>query len=193
MPANLEDVREWMAEGDRLMAQAYDYLDVGTDDPLQLDLAGRHFSRAAQAYLAGGVEYQHGPEPAVQAGAVSDDPAARLAGYARFARSHRWILARSKRIRIPLPRQNSPQRACERCARRMRMRTLRCMRRYRHAPPASGRSGQTKTCPGQLMPRADFACCASAPNAAVSCTAMSASTLRSISTPALLRPFMMRL
>ena len=86
MPANLEDVREWMAEGDRLMAQAYDYLDVGTDDPLQLDLAGRHFSRAAQAYLAGGVEYQHGPDPAVQAGAVIDDPAAligRLDGHLR--------------------------------------------------------------------------------------------------------------
>ena len=86
MPANLEDVREWMAEGDRLMAQAYDYLDVSADDPLQLDLAGRHFSRAAQAYLAGGVEYQHGPAPAVQAGAVIDDPAAligRLDGHLR--------------------------------------------------------------------------------------------------------------
>jgi hypothetical protein len=86
MPANLEDVREWMAEGDRLMAQAYDYLDVGTDDPLQLDLAGRHFSRAAQAYLAGGVEYQHGPDAPVQAGAVIDDPAAlirRLDGHLR--------------------------------------------------------------------------------------------------------------
>ena len=76
MSANLDDVREWMAEGDRLMAQAYDYLDVGADDPLQLDLAGRHFSRAAQAYLAGGVEYQHGPDPAMQAGDVVDDPAA---------------------------------------------------------------------------------------------------------------------
>ena len=86
MPANLEDVREWMAEGDRLLAQAYDYLNVGTADPLQLDLAGRHFSRAAQAYLAGGVEYQHGPDPAVQAGAVIDDPAAligRLDGHLR--------------------------------------------------------------------------------------------------------------
>jgi hypothetical protein len=76
MPANLEDVREWMAEGDRLMAQAYDYLDVGTDDPLQLDLAGRHFSRAAQAYLAGGVEYQLGADAPVQAGDLIDDPAA---------------------------------------------------------------------------------------------------------------------
>ncbi len=46
---------------------------------------------------------------------------------------------------------------------------------------------------GQVMPRAVLACCASAPNAAVSCTAMSASTLRSISTPALPRPLMMRL
>ena len=76
MPANLEDVREWMAEGDRLMAQAYDYLDVGTDDPLQLDLAGRHFSQAAQAYLAGGVEYQLGSDAPQQAGSMIDDPAA---------------------------------------------------------------------------------------------------------------------
>ena len=75
MQPNLDDVREWMAEGDRLMAQAYDYLNIGTADPMQLDLAGRHFSRAAQAYLAGGVEYQHGPNAAVQAGAVIDDPA----------------------------------------------------------------------------------------------------------------------
>lgn len=85
MQSNLEDVREWMAEGDRLMAQAYDYLNIGTGDPMQLDLAGRHFSRAAQAYLAGGVEYQHGPAP-VQAGAAIDDPAAligRLDGHLR--------------------------------------------------------------------------------------------------------------
>src|SRR5712691_12305777 len=86
MQLNLEDVREWMAEGDRLMAQAYDYLNIGTVDPLQLDLAGRHFSRAAQAYLAGGVDYQHGPDAAVQGGAVIDDPAElirRLDGHLR--------------------------------------------------------------------------------------------------------------
>jgi hypothetical protein len=86
MPANLEDVREWMAEGDRLMAQGYDYLQGGADDPLQMDLAGRHFSRAAQAYLAGGVEYQLGPDNPVQAGSAIDDPAAlipRLDGHLR--------------------------------------------------------------------------------------------------------------
>ena len=86
MPANLEDVREWMAEGDRLMAQAYDDLHGGADDPLQLDLAGRHFSRAAQAYLAGGVEYQLRPDAPAQAGSVIDDPAAlirRLDGHLR--------------------------------------------------------------------------------------------------------------
>jgi len=86
MPANLEDVREWMAEGDRLMAQAYDYLNIGTADPMQLDLAGRHFSRAAQAYLAGGVEYQHGPDATVQPGSAIEDTAAligRLNGHLR--------------------------------------------------------------------------------------------------------------
>jgi hypothetical protein len=86
MQPNLDDVREWIAEGDRLMAQAYDYLNIGAADPMQLDLAGRHFSRAAQAYLAGGVEYQHGPDAAVQGGAVIDDPAeliGRLDGHLR--------------------------------------------------------------------------------------------------------------
>ena len=88
MPANLEDVREWMAEGDRLMAQGYDYLHGGADDPLQMDLAGRHFSRAAQAYLAGGVEYQLGADAPVPAASVIDDPAAlirRLDGHLRVA------------------------------------------------------------------------------------------------------------
>jgi len=42
MQSNLEDVREWMAEGDRLMAQAYDYLNMGTTDPMQLDLPSNH-------------------------------------------------------------------------------------------------------------------------------------------------------
>ena len=86
MQPNLEDVREWMAEGDRLMGQAYDYLNIATADPMQLDLAGRHFSRAAQAYLAGGVEYQHGPDAAVEGGTVVDDPAElirRLDGHLR--------------------------------------------------------------------------------------------------------------
>ena len=86
MSANLEDVREWMAEGDRLMAQAYDYLHGGADDPLQLDLAGRHFSRAAQAYLAGGVEYQLGADAPVQGADLIHDPAAligRLDGHLR--------------------------------------------------------------------------------------------------------------
>src|SRR5579864_9038246 len=45
----------------------------------------------------------------------------------------------------------------------------------------------------QFMPRAVFACWAMAPKAAVSCTAISASTLRSICTPALFSPLMMRL
>ena len=86
MQPNLEDVREWMTEGDRLLAEAYDYLNIGTEDPMQLDLAGRHFSRAAQAYLAGGVQYQHGPDAAVEGGAVIDDPAeliGRLDGHLR--------------------------------------------------------------------------------------------------------------
>ena len=63
------------------------------------------------------------------------------------------------------------------------------------APGRSGRDQVRQDPPRgfRLIPRAVFACCAIAPNAAASCTAMSASTLRSISTPALFRPLMMRL
>jgi len=73
--SNLDDVREWMAEGDRLLAEAYDYLHGSDSDPAQLALADHAFSRAAQAYLAGGVESQHGAEATMQAGAPVEDAA----------------------------------------------------------------------------------------------------------------------
>lgn len=73
MQPNLEDVREWMAEGDRLLAQSWDYLSASEADPAQLNLAGHYCSRAANAYLAGAVEYQHGPQAVARAGALPDD------------------------------------------------------------------------------------------------------------------------
>lgn len=103
MPANLEDVREWMAEGDRLMAQAYDYLHGGADDPLQLDLAGRHFSRAAQAYLAGGVEYQLGADAPVQGGDLIDDPAALIRRLDGHLRDEADAAAKAAGGRAPVP------------------------------------------------------------------------------------------
>lgn len=103
MQPNLEDVREWMAEGDRLMAEAYDYLNIGTSDPMQLDLAGRYFSRAAQAYLAGGVEYQHGPDAAVQAGDVIDDPAALIARLDGHLRDEADVAANTAGGQSPTP------------------------------------------------------------------------------------------
>ena len=44
MQANLEDVREWMEEGDRLLAQSWDYLAASAADPAQLDFAREYFS-----------------------------------------------------------------------------------------------------------------------------------------------------
>lgn len=71
--SSLDDTREWMAEGDRLLAQAYDYLSGSESDPAQLSLADDAFSRAAQAYLSGGVESQHGAQATMEAGAPIDD------------------------------------------------------------------------------------------------------------------------
>jgi hypothetical protein len=73
--STFDDVREWMAEGDRLLAQAYDYLHGSDSDPSQLALADHAFSRAAQAYLSGGVESQHGAQATMKAGAPIEDPA----------------------------------------------------------------------------------------------------------------------
>jgi hypothetical protein len=75
MQANLEDVREWMEEGDRLLAQSWDYLAASDADPAQLDLARGYFSRAAHAYLAGAVDFQQGAQAAHRLGVATDDAA----------------------------------------------------------------------------------------------------------------------
>ncbi len=86
MQANLEDVREWMEEGDRLLAQSWDYLAASEADPAQLDFAREYFSRAAHAYLAGAVDFQQGAQAAHRAGIAADDAAQlipRLGGHLR--------------------------------------------------------------------------------------------------------------
>jgi hypothetical protein len=73
MQPNLEDIRYWMGEGDRLLAQSWDYLAASEADPIQLELAAQSFDRCARAYLAGAVEYQRGPQAAVHGGAPLED------------------------------------------------------------------------------------------------------------------------
>lgn len=73
MQLNLEDVREWMEEGDRLLAQSWDYLAASEADPAQLDFAREYFSRAAHAYVAGAVDFQQGVQAAHRAGIAAND------------------------------------------------------------------------------------------------------------------------
>jgi hypothetical protein len=75
MPTNLGEVQEWMEEGDRLLSRGWEHLAAADTDPSELDIAGHHFSRAAQTYLAGAVAYQRGSGTAMGAGAVIDEPA----------------------------------------------------------------------------------------------------------------------
>jgi hypothetical protein len=75
MQVNLEDVREWMEQGDRLLAQSWDYLAASEADPAQLDLAREYFSRAAHAYLAGAVDFQQGVQAAHRVGTAANDAA----------------------------------------------------------------------------------------------------------------------
>ena len=60
MQPNLDDVRAWMEDGDRLLAQSWDYLAASDADPAQLDFAGQTFVQATRSYLSGAIEYQHG-------------------------------------------------------------------------------------------------------------------------------------
>jgi hypothetical protein len=76
MQPNLDDVRAWMEDGDRLLAQSWDYLAASDADPAQLEFAGEGFARATRSYLSGAIEYQHGPTTV--ADAETNETSARL-------------------------------------------------------------------------------------------------------------------
>ena len=82
MSGDVTAVREWMNEGDRLLAQAYAHLDAAAADPAQAELAREYFSRAAQTYVGGAVAYQRGSAavaPALpETDALIDDLTGRL-------------------------------------------------------------------------------------------------------------------
>ena len=75
MAGSLDYAKEWMRDGDRLLERAGQRLAAfNTDHQLMhVDLAEHDFSRAAQMYLTGAVEYQQGRDGAVLASASLDD------------------------------------------------------------------------------------------------------------------------
>ena len=60
MPQTTDTAREWMDEGDHLLARAYEYLAGAATDPTQAAIAAEYFSQAAQTYLGGAVAHQSG-------------------------------------------------------------------------------------------------------------------------------------
>ncbi len=60
MSSTADAAREWMDEGDHLLARAYEFLAGAATDPVQAALAADYFSKAAQTYLGGAVAQQSG-------------------------------------------------------------------------------------------------------------------------------------
>lgn len=60
MSTSVDAAREWMDEGDHLLARAYEYLSGAVTDPMQAALAADYFSLAAQTYLSGAVAHLSG-------------------------------------------------------------------------------------------------------------------------------------
>ena len=75
MASSLEHAKEWMRDGDRLLERASRRLVGAGPDQSSLDvqIAAQDFSRAAQMYLTGAVEYQQGTEALQRATAGLDD------------------------------------------------------------------------------------------------------------------------
>ena len=64
MASSLDHAKEWMRDGDRLLERGSRRLAGASPDQSSLDvqMAAHDFSRAAQMYLTGAVEYQQGTE-----------------------------------------------------------------------------------------------------------------------------------
>ena len=60
MSTSVDAAREWMDEGDHLLARAYEYMAGAVTDPVQAALAAEYFSQAAQTYLGAAVVHQSG-------------------------------------------------------------------------------------------------------------------------------------
>jgi hypothetical protein len=75
MADSLDYAKEWIRDGDRLLQRGGQRLARFDSDrePIHLEAATQDFSRAAQMYLTGAVEYQRGREAATLATASLDD------------------------------------------------------------------------------------------------------------------------
>ena len=75
MATSFDHAKEWMRDGDRLLERASGRLAGARPDGHALDvqMAAQDFSRAAQMYLTGAVEYQQGTEALQRATAGLDD------------------------------------------------------------------------------------------------------------------------
>lgn len=75
MAGSLDYAKEWMRDGDRLLERAGHRLisAAGDDQPIEIEMAVSDFSRAAQMYLTGAVEYQQGREAVQRATSGLDD------------------------------------------------------------------------------------------------------------------------
>src|SRR5262245_23051836 len=75
MASSLDNAKEWMRDGDRLLERGSRRLvGKGPDESsLDVQMAVQDFSRAAQMYLTGAVEYQQGSEALQRATAGLDD------------------------------------------------------------------------------------------------------------------------
>jgi hypothetical protein len=74
MVPNVDEARELMAEGDRLLGRAWEQAPSSKPGLSNADLAlaEHYYEQAAQAYLVGAAEYQHG-RAATQTGAAMED------------------------------------------------------------------------------------------------------------------------
>jgi hypothetical protein len=75
MTSSLDHAKEWMRDGDRLLERGSRRLAGVSPDQssLEVQMAAHEFSRAAQMYLTGAVEYQQGTEGVRRATSGLDD------------------------------------------------------------------------------------------------------------------------
>jgi hypothetical protein len=100
MAGRLDYAKEWVRDGDRLLQRAGQRLARFDADrePVHVEAAIQDFSRAAQMYLTGAVEYQRGRETATVATASLDDTVRlvqHLEGRLRSEAEAAWQSARS--------------------------------------------------------------------------------------------------
>jgi hypothetical protein len=98
MADRLDYAKEWMRDGDQLLQRAGQRLARFDADrePIHLEAATQDYSRAAQMYLTGAVEYQRGREAATLATANLDDTVRlvqRLEGRMRSEAEAAWQAA----------------------------------------------------------------------------------------------------